>query len=418
MRNIRQFFSSRRFISQVLTLFSLFFYSIFVFCGIYMISLSYTQTDTQSISDSLSSTESVTEIPPSSSGDTPSAPLPENSRLEVHFIDVGQADSTLVLCDGEAMLIDGGTPADSSLLYTYLKNLNVDHLNYVIGTHAHEDHIGGLAGALNYATADTVYCPVKSYDTDTFNNFTKTLDKKGLSITIPNSGDTFRLGNAKCTILAVNTQTAEPNNTSIVLRMEHGDVSFLFTADAERIVEDTILESGTDIQSTVLKVGHHGSDTSTGYLWLREIMPQYGVISVGKDNGYGHPTQAVLSRLRDADVTTYRTDLQGDIICTSDGSRVSFTVERNPNADVYGNIGENSTTKKPPSSSVSDDSPPVPDSHEPTKADYIANKNTKKFHYPSCSSANEIKASNRWDYVGTREELIDMGYAACKRCNP
>ena len=357
-------------------------------------------------------TAPTTELPTEPTTTPTIAPTitPENSTFEIHFIDVGQADAALVLCDGKAMLIDGGNVEDSSLLYTYLKNNNISHLDYVIGTHAHEDHIGGLAGALNYATVDVAYCPATSYDTKAFGNFVKTLDKHGVSITVPTTGDSFNLGSATCSILAVNTDSSNPNNTSIVLRIVYGDTSFLFTGDAEREVEQAILNRGTNINSTVLKVGHHGSETSTSYVWLREIMPQYAVISVGTDNSYGHPTEDVLSRLRDAEVKTFRTDLQGDIICVSDGTTVTFTVERNADADVFGGIGGNSTQQTDPS--------PVSDEATDNGRDYVVNKNTKKFHYPSCSSADDIKASNRWDYHGTREELINMGYVPCKRCHP
>ena len=344
---------------------------------------------------------------------------PENSTFEIHFIDVGQADAALVLCDGKAMLIDGGNAEDSSLLYTYLKNHNISHLDYVIGTHAHEDHIGGLAGALNYASVGTAYCPATSYDTKAFGNFVKALDKHGVSITVPSTGDSFTLGSAACTILAVNTDSSDPNNTSIVLRIVYGDTSFLFTGDAERVVEQAILNRGTNINSTVLKVGHHGSESSTSYVWLREIMPQYAVISVGKDNSYGHPTEEVLSRLRDAEVKTFRTDLQGDIICVSDGKNVTFTVERNADADVFGGIGGNSTQQtNPPETNPPETEPPASEETKDNGRDYVVNKSTKKFHYPYCSSADDIKESNRWDYHGTREELIDMGYVPCKRCDP
>ena len=344
---------------------------------------------------------------------------PENSTFEIHFIDVGQADAALVLCDGKAMLIDGGNAEDSSLLYTYLKNHNISHLDYVIGTHAHEDHIGGLAGALNYASVGTAYCPATSYDTKAFGNFVKVLDKHGVSITVPSTGDSFTLGSAACTILAVNTDSSDPNNTSIVLRIVYGDTSFLFTGDAERVVEQAILNRGANINSTVLKVGHHGSESSTSYVWLREIMPQYAVISVGKDNSYGHPTEEVLSRLRDAEVKTFRTDLQGDIICVSDGKNVTFTVERNADADVFGGIGGNSTQQtNPPETNPPETEPPASEETKDNGRDYVVNKSTKKFHYPYCSSADDIKESNRWDYHGTREELIDMGYVPCKRCDP
>jgi competence protein ComEC len=256
---------------------------------------------------------------------------------------VGQADAALVLCDGKTMLIDGGNKADSNLIYTYLKKHNITHLDYIIGTHAHEDHIGGIPGALQIATVDTVYCPATSYTSQAFKNFASAVQKQGKSITVPNKGLTFNLGSATCTILAVNTDKKDPNNSSIVMRIVYGETSFLFTGDAEREVEQALLNSGVTLKSDVLKVGHHGSETSTSYAFLREIMPQYAVISVGKGNTYGHPTDAVLSRLRDADVTTFRTDLQGDILCISDGKTVTFTPSRNANVDVYAKIGPNST---------------------------------------------------------------------------
>ena len=323
--------------------------------------------------------------------------------FQVHFIDVGQADAALVLCDGKAMLIDGGNVGDSSLLYTYLKKHNVNHLDYVVGTHAHEDHIGGIAGALNYATVDTVYCPVTSYNSNAFNNFAKSVQKHGKSITVPGVGTSFSLGSATCTVLGVN-EASGTNNTSIVLRIVYGSTSFLFTGDAEREVEQALLNRGANIGATVLKVGHHGSDTSTSYLWLRQVMPEYAVISVGTGNTYGHPTDDVLSRLRDADVKTFRTDMQGDVICTSNGSSVSFIVSRNANADVFGGMGGNSTQK--------------PEEVPPEGIHYLLNANSMKFHIEACEYGQMISDRNRIDHYGTREEVLEMGYSPCGVCHP
>jgi len=334
----------------------------------------------------------------------PEQEKPSTSKgFQVHFIDVGQADAALVLCDGKAMLIDGGNVGDSSLLYTYLKKHNVNHLDYVVGTHAHEDHIGGIAGALNYATVGTVYCPVTSYNSNAFNNFAKAVQKHGKSITVPAVGTSFSLGSAACTVLGVN-EASGTNNTSIVLRIVYGNTSFLFTGDAEREVEQALLNRGANIGATVLKVGHHGSDTSTSYLWLRQVMPEFAVISVGTGNTYGHPTDDVLSRLRDAEVKTFRTDMQGDVICTSNGSSVSFTVSRNANADVFGGMGGNSTQK--------------PEEAPPEGIHYLLNANSMKFHSETCEYGQMISDRNRIDHYGTREEVLEMGYSPCGACHP
>ena len=267
--------------------------------------------------------------------------------FEVHYLDVGQADATLIMCDGKNMLIDGGNVEDSSLIYAYLEEHGVDTLDYMICTHAHEDHIGGLAGALNYAQVDTAYCPVEEYDTDAFADFKKYLEKQGKEITVPEAGTEFRLGNAMCKILGLNLgRNDDPNNTSIVLKVQYGDTAFLFSGDAEQSVETSIIEDGYDIGCTVMKIPHHGSDTSLSYRWLNDAMPEYGVLSVGEDNSYGHPCEDTLSKLRDAEVKVFRTDMQGHIICTSDGKEVSFKVERNEKADTLSGAGAGSMNQK------------------------------------------------------------------------
>jgi len=256
-------------------------------------------------------------------------PLPEGAGIAVHFIDVGQADAALVVCDDETMLIDGGNAEDSNLIYTYLEKHGVSHLDYVVCTHAHEDHVGGLPGALEYATVDTALCPVTAYDTKAFTNFVNALRKRGADITVPEVGDRFALGSAQVTVLSCDSENDDTNATSIVLRIVHGETSFLFTGDAEYGTEKEILETGLPVKSTVLKVGHHGSETSSCSSFLWEADPQYAVVSVGKDNTYGHPSDDVMSRLEDMGAVIYRTDTMGDIVCVGDGKTLTFTTDRN-----------------------------------------------------------------------------------------
>ncbi len=320
-------------------------------------------------------------------------PLDEDSFFEVHFVDVGQADCALVLCDGAAMLIDGGNVEDSSLVYSYLKKHEVDALDYMIATHPHEDHIGGLSGALNYASVDKVYSPTDTHDSKVFEIFAEQVAKNGAEIYVPEVGESFELGSAKVDILACNS-TEDTNNTSIVLKITYGTTSFLFTADAEREAEQVILESGRNLKSTVLKVGHHGSADSTTYPFLREIMPEYAVISVGSDNSYGHPHEEAVSRLQDAGVKIYRTDLHGTVICTSNGESVSFTTDKQTSHFIEEN------------------------NESLIEAEFVINTNSNRFHTPYCSGVAKMSDSNKEIYTGSKYDLIAQGYTPCGTCNP
>lgn len=256
-------------------------------------------------------------------------PVPDGSSFAVHYIDVGQADCTLVLCDDKTMLIDGGNVDDSSLVVSYLKKMDIDFLDYVVCTHAHEDHVGGLSGALSYANAGQVFAPESESDSKAYRNFKKKVEAQGLEITHPIDGDEFYLGSSTVQILGpVYEDEDDLNNTSIVLKITYGKTSFLFTGDAERDEEHDIIDEGYDLSATVLKVGHHGSETSSSYRFLREVMPEYAIISVGKDNSYGHPHDEPLSRLKDVGAEIYRTDECGDIIAESDGITVKIYTEK------------------------------------------------------------------------------------------
>ena len=368
--------------------------------------------------------------------------------LTVTWLDVGQGDAAVIQCDGQAMLIDGGKPEKSSYIYAWLQQHGLRHLDVIVATHVDADHIGGLSGALNYASVGTAYCPVTTGTTETFQSFVKYLAQRGKQITVPTAGATFTLGGAQVQILGPLRSAEDSNDNSIVLKVSFGATSFLFTGDAERAEEQDLLNAGANLQSTVLKVGHHGSDTSTSYPFLRAVAPQYAVISVGAGNSYGHPTEAVLSRLRDAGVTTFRTDMQGEITAVSDGQTVNFSTAKNAAAETLANTGagqnagqaggtgsatqtaasEQNTGGAAGAGAASGAAIASANAGSgnaggaagtgTTAGSYVLNTNSHKFHRPSCSSVDTISPKNRKDVNESREQIIREGYAPCKRCNP
>lgn len=256
--------------------------------------------------------------------------------FEISFFDVGQADSALVCCDGHYMLIDGGNSGSSSFLYSYLEQHGITYLDYIVCSHAHSDHAGGLAGALNYAQVGTAYAPVTEYDSRAFDSFVKYLNEQGKEIRVPEPGECVMLGSATVSFLGpVDMSLAELNlnNSSIILRIEYGATSFVFTGDAEAEEELSVIESGAELKSTLLKVGHHGSETSSSEEFMKAVNPDYAVISVGKDNDYGHPHEAALERISAVCPNIYRTDQLGEIICRSDGENLSFSFEKTADAE-------------------------------------------------------------------------------------
>ena len=272
------------------------------------------------------------------------AELPiEEAGLKVFFIDVGQGDATLIEVVGQGcILVDGGYEEYADKVLTVLAQEGLDKIDYMVGTHAHADHVGSLSSIMKRITVGTLLVPQEENENFFYTDMLSTARSEGATIALAVPGDTFTLGDAKVTVYGpfdASEGVEEINDTSVVLKIEYKEISFLLSADAETNEEYDIMNSGYDLQATVLKVGHHGSSSSTGYLWLRSINPKYAVISCGIDNEYGHPTHKTLKRIKDADVTLFRTDLQGTITCWTDGYRLSWSVEHDPDIDTYDHAG-------------------------------------------------------------------------------
>lgn len=252
-----------------------------------------------------------------------------DGNLKIHFIDVGQADSILITEGENSMLIDAGTNEAGKTVVDYIKSQSIDNFDYVIGTHPHEDHIGGLDNVIDNFAISTLLLPKVTSNTKTFKDVVNSAKSKNLKLTVPKVGNTYRLGKATFEILAPNSEDYEStNNYSVVVKIIYGNNKFLFTGDAEYVSEYEILDNNIDISADVLKVGHHGSYTSTSDKFLNAVKPKYAVICVGRDNRYNHPVKSVMEKLKKNNIDVYRTDECGNIVLTSDGENITFNVNK------------------------------------------------------------------------------------------
>ena len=242
--------------------------------------------------------------------------------LMVFFIDVGQADAILIKSQNEYMLIDAGNNEDGSKLVDFFKSLDIEEFKYVIGTPAHEDHIGGMDNIIRSFKIDNFYMPNEVTTTQTFLTILTELGKKKIKFQTPKTGTRLKLGESDVDIVYVGDNKEDLNATSVIVKVTYKNTSFLFMADAPTSEEKLILDK--DLKSTVLKVGHHGSSLSSSQAFLNKVSPEYAIISVGVNNDYHHPHDVVLNRLKKINAKVYRTDKLGTIIATSNGKEVTF----------------------------------------------------------------------------------------------
>lgn len=245
-------------------------------------------------------------------------------NLIVHYLDVGQADSILIQINNKNLLIDGGNREDGDSIIKYLKKQGVEKLDYVVATHPHEDHIGGMAAVVKKFDIGKFYAPKKLSPTKTFENMVLALKEKNLKINEAKPGSSLNLGkNVECKILAPNSAEYDNlNNYSVVIKITYGNTKFLFNGDAHKLSEKEMLSKGYDLSADVLKVGHHGSSSSSSKEFLDKVNPKIAIISCGKNNDYGHPHKETLDELNKRKIKIYRTDKDGTIVLESDGKKI------------------------------------------------------------------------------------------------
>ncbi len=331
-----------------------------------------------------------------------------SSLIEIRILDVGQGLSVLVETDGHYMIYDGGGRDYSSYVVAYLEENNISRLDYLVASHYDEDHISGLVGVLSTVTVDTALTPDYETDTVIYESFRNMLAANGADEIHPSTGDVYTLGDAEIRIINADYDYDSENNRSIAIRIEYGDFSVMITGDAEKEAEEDMLHSGYDLDSDLYVAGHHGSSTSSCEAFAEAVSPEYAVISAGMYNPYGHPHVETLATFKSLDIELYRTDIQGEIICYSDGTSIWFNTESTDNWQSGTEI----------SSAGSESSGSTAASSSDEEQEYVLNTNSMRFHYPDCEGVSRMNESNKETVTATRDELIEKGYSPCGECNP
>lgn len=286
-------------------------------------------TNTKDVLSSMVPDQTVLPSLPTSevSGQTPSQVPLHGELLYAHYIDVGQADASFIeLPNGECMLIDGGNRGDGDLVVQYIKELGYSTIDYVVASHPDEDHIGGLPDVFDSFVIDSIYMPSKTSKSKIFQELMRSIEAEGITPTyVSSQTELFQGDDLEAFTLGPNMDYKDPNSCSIILKLIYGGNSFLFTGDATVEAESDIVG---DPSADVLKVGHHGSETSSSLKFLKKVTPEIAVISVGEGNIYGHPHQEVIYRLKKLVSTLLRTDEVGTIIITSDGAEIAYSTSK------------------------------------------------------------------------------------------
>lgn len=310
------------------------------------------------------------------------------AEMEIHFLDVGEADAAIVVCDGEVMVVDAGEAGSGQFLYAYLRQtLNVEQVEHVVMTHPHDDHIGGIPTVLKACKVNHLYSPMDDYPGERFQKVIKAANEQGLAITVPAYGDEFRVGSARCKVVSPIQTSVHVNDLSLALLIEYGDTRFLLTGDMEKAAEEVLLNTWEDIHADVLKVAHHGRDTSSTHMFLRVVNADHYVVSGG-----AQLASQVKERL-EASGTLYTTAEQGTIICRSDGEDISFSFTKTTSAGT------------------------VKHHEEDGDVFFVGNRNSKKLHCSWCDSVSTMSEKNKVIFQ-TKQEALDNGYTGCARCTP
>ncbi|QHJ84974.1 MAG: ComA-like protein, MBL domain [Bacteriophage sp.] len=364
-------------------------------------------------------TPKPTETPTPEPTATPTPePTPSPTTMKVHFLDVGQADSIFIDTPSADMLIDAGKNGDGSKVVAYLKEQGVTKLDYVIGTHPHEDHIGGLDDVIRSFDVENVILPEKIHTSQTYMDVLAAIQEKGLEITVGHSGDNYKLGDVDFTLLSPRTGIDYGDNLnewSVGTKVVNGNNSFVFTGDSEGRSEGDIVSSGLDLHADVMKAGHHGSKTSNSDALLDAIAPKFAVISCGKNNQYGHPDAETLQRYQNRGIQVFRTDEQGTIVATSDGTDITWSTV--PSTSMAAGTPKQSESSAP-TTQQQPESQPAQASEQPQEQPqnneemvWISETGSKYHSRNNCGRMNPNKATQT-----TKSKAESMGLGRCKNC--